>query len=369
MLNPLNWTSVGMHPVVAPDVETSRSKNGSTMKIDLSVWVVAAVTLALVAVRIGYHLCRGRRYLWSDDYFLIAALVCVIANGVAIHEWIPDKLEPNVTTAASPHVVLVGSLMGLFNSLAMALGKTSLSISFLRLTSGWWKWSLAIWLFVMNVLFAIQAWSFWVQDCNGPAEPFRMQSKFGGCVSFESVRTFRLLVQILSCGLDVYFMVLPWKIVRPLQLKRFEKIGLGIAMSFGGASLVSGLVRLTVLLRLANQPYEHQPFYSVGGYLFNYFEPAYTINAACIPVLRKVFMDLLKWKKDNLVIRWRLFRRKKRSSNPTLPVTETTQLGSMTEVKSTSDVTDTSATLTMNTTPSSNQVCTGTGNETTHSSK
>lgn len=40
---------------------------------------------------------------------------------------------------------------------------------------------------------------------------------------------------VLSCGLDAYFTYLPWKIVRPLELKRFEKIGLGIAMSFGAA--------------------------------------------------------------------------------------------------------------------------------------
>ena len=38
---------------------------------------------------------------------------------------------------------------------------------------------------------------------------------------------------MLSLVIDIYFTLLPWKIVWKLKLKRFEKIGLGIAMSLG----------------------------------------------------------------------------------------------------------------------------------------
>ncbi|KAI1821843.1 hypothetical protein F4861DRAFT_551301 [Xylaria intraflava] len=334
------WSSANMQPAVAPDVEADRAKHGNTQKIDLAVWIVAGLASGLVAVRICYHVFRGRRHLWSDDYFLLAALACLIANGIAVHEWIPYKYEPNVTTPASPHLVLAGSLMGLFNSLALALSKTSLAITFMRLVTGWWKSSLGISLFVINILYAIQGWTFWVQDCYGPVEPYRIQSSSGGCLTFESISAFRLS-----------FTVLPWKIVRSLELKRFEKIGLGIAMSFGCASLASGLVRLTVLLRLVNQSEDHQPFYAVGGYLFNYFEPGYSIVAACMPVLRKVFIDIIKWKKKNSIIPWTLSRRKRGSESPTLPVVET-PVNSTPEIKFLSEATDTTlATLTTITVP------------------
>lgn len=152
-------------------------------------------------------------------------------------------------------MVVIGSVMGLFNSLALAFSKTSLGITFMRLTTGWWKSSLGLSIFVIDILFIIQGWSYWVQDCGGPDEPLRVQTSMQGCISFESIRSLRLVVQgihltpqefrqilhtrlqliALSCALDAYFTILPWKIVRSLELKRFEKIGLGIAMSFGFA--------------------------------------------------------------------------------------------------------------------------------------
>ncbi|KAI0872274.1 hypothetical protein GGS24DRAFT_508914 [Hypoxylon argillaceum] len=334
----MNWTD-NMHPVVAPDVESPRSKPGNIAKIEVLVWFSIGLASTLVTLRIYYHIFRGRRYLWSDDYFLIAALACLIGNGVAIREWIPYKFEPNVTTGASASVVLTGSVMGLFNSFALAFSKTSLGITFIRLTTGWWKSSLGISIFVIDILFAVQGWSYWVQDCDGPSEPFRVQGTMEGCISFESITSLRLAVQVLSCTLDAYFTILPWKIVRSLELKRFEKIGLGIAMSFGCASLASGLVRMVVLLRLANQPYDHQPFYAVGGYLFNFFEPSFSIVAACMPVLRKIFKDALQWKKDSPGSNWVPNRRKKGAALSVLPMTESKE-DLAAESKSNSDKTD-----------------------------
>ncbi|KAI0546628.1 hypothetical protein F4679DRAFT_575311 [Xylaria curta] len=343
----MNWTEP-MHPVVAPDVETSRSKHGDTPKIELAVWVVIGLASSLVALRIYYHCFRGRRHLWSDDYFLVAAHLCLICNGIAIREWVPYKFEPNVTTVASSRIILTGSLMGLFNSLALALSKTSLGITFIRLTTGWWKSSLGLSIFFIDLLFAVQGWSYWVQDCDGPSEPFRVQTTMEGCISFESIRSLRLTVQILSCALDAYFTILPWKIVRSLELKRFEKIGLAIAMSFGCASLASGLVRMVVLARLAHQPYDHQPFYAVGAYLFNYFEPGFTIVAACMPVLRKILVDTIQWKKTISAFKRISDRRKKRATPTVLPLSEFPG-GLAFENKSASQETDT--TLAMSMTP------------------
>ncbi|GAP83959.2 putative integral membrane protein [Rosellinia necatrix] len=272
------WT-----PWTAPDLESQRSRHGTTPMLGLLVWAIMGLAMFLVILRIYYHVFRGRRQLWSDDYFLIAALVCLIGNGIAIEQWIPYKFEPNLTTPQIPALVLIGSLMGLFNSLALALSKTSLAITFIRLTTGWWKSSLGLSIFAIDCLFAVQAWSFWVPDCGIKHEPYRIQTAGGACISYESIKSFRFAVQTLSCVLDAYFTILPWKIVRPLALKRFEKIGLGIAMSFGCASLMSGIIRELILFHLSNEPSEYQPLYSVGGFLFNYFEPSFTIIAACIP--------------------------------------------------------------------------------------
>ncbi|KAI0401337.1 hypothetical protein F4802DRAFT_601195 [Xylaria palmicola] len=335
-----NW--IPDMPLVAPDVEAPRIKDGNTAKMEVAVWAMIGLASSFVLIRFYYHLFRGRRRLWSDDYVLLAALLCLIGNGIAIQHWIPYKLEPNVTTDASVGLVLTGSLMGLFNSLALALSKTSLGFTFIRLTTGWWKSSLGIAVFAFNILLLVQAWSYWIQDCDGPLEPFRVQSQGQGCISFESIQSLRLSVQIFSCCLDLYFTVLPWKIVRSLELKRFERIGLTIAMSFGALSLTCGLIRLSVLTRLASEPYDHQPFYAVGGYLFNFLEPGWSIIAACIPILRKVVLDIIRWHEmsDFDVHDWIPKRLRRRGDTTILPISEDKR-GSPLEEESTSQKTDT----------------------------
>ncbi|KAI1425834.1 hypothetical protein F5Y12DRAFT_795030 [Xylaria sp. FL1777] len=351
----MNWT-VNPHPWVAPDIETPSGKDGDNQKIALAVWIIIGMASTMVVLRVYYHIFRGRRHLWSDDYCLVAALLCLIGNGVAIREWLPYKLEPNATTTASAGMVLIGSLMGLFNSLALAFSKTSLGITFMRLTTDWWKSGLGLSIFVIDILFTVQAWSYWVQDCGSPPEPYRVQNAREGCIMIDSVKSLRLTVQILSCVLDAYFTILPWMIVRPLELKRFEKIGLGVAMSFGCASLACGLVRMAVLLRLNNQTSEYQPLYSVGGYLFNYFEPGFSIVAACMPVLRKLFTDVIQWKQNTSLFDRIVIRRKKQTTPDILPLSEFPE-GSTFQGKSTSNKTDTTlvrpTTPTMPSTPSS----------------
>ncbi|KAI0398330.1 hypothetical protein F5Y17DRAFT_454328 [Xylariaceae sp. FL0594] len=323
-----------------PDEETPRSKHHNTPRIELAVWILIALASALLTLRICYRTFRSRLRLWADDYFLVAALLCLIGNAITIAKWIPNKVLPNVTRVAPAEIVLAGSLMGLFNSFALAFGKTSLATTFVRLTTGWWQTSLLLSIFVMLILFAVQAWTYWLQDCGGPLQPLRLQH--GDCIPFESIRDYRIAVQVLSCFLDGYFTLLPWKIVRPLQLRKFEKIGLGIAMSFGCASLATGLVRLSVLARQVHESPKHQPFYSVGGYLFNFCEAGYTIVAACMPVLRKVILDLIEWKKnpDNAMLaRIRNYRRKKNTTQTVLPLVAT-PANSNSETKSASGKTD-----------------------------
>ncbi|KAI0414163.1 hypothetical protein F5X98DRAFT_378057 [Xylaria grammica] len=371
---PWNWSDSSWgppQPYTVPDVEAARTKDGDTPKIEMLVWLTLGLAATLVINRMYYHIFRGRRYLWSDDYFLIAALLSLIGNAVAIEVWVPYKYEPNVTTTVPVRMILSGSLMGLFNSLALAFSKTSLAITFMRLTTGWWKSGLGLAIFVMNILFAVQAWSYWIQDCTlgVKPEPFRVQGTHEGCITFQSITQFRLVVQILSCTLDAYFTILPWMIVRSLKLKRFEKIGLAIAMSFGCASLSTGLARMAALIRLKHESSEYQPMYAVGGFLCNYFEPSYSIVAACMPVLRKTFMDMIQWKKNTSAFQWIQNWRKKPALPVMLPLTEFPgDLAS--EGKNTSNQTDTTlvrpTTHTESTTPSPPGSC-HTSNKPVHS--
>lgn len=60
--------------------------------------------------------------------------------------------------------------------------------------------------------------------------------------------------------------------------------------------------------------------YAVGGYLYNFFEPGFTIVAACMPILRKVVKDIIQWKKDTPTSNWISTRRNKRATQTVLPL-------------------------------------------------
>lgn len=100
--------------------------------------------------------------------------------------------------------------------------------------------------------------------------------------------------------------------------------------------------------------------YAVGGYLFNFFEPSFSIVAACMPVLRKIFKDALQWKKDSPGSNWVPNRRKKGAALSVLPMTESKE-DLAAESKSNSDKTDktdtTLATSTGTVIPTAKSLC------------
>ncbi|KAI1322534.1 hypothetical protein F5Y16DRAFT_404400 [Xylariaceae sp. FL0255] len=270
----------------APDAQ------GNPAVIVAVIWTLLGLTVSLVALRIYCRCFQGRRELWTDDYFLLIALACLIANAITIQEWVQWKTIPKLEDIPASRLVLTGSLLGLFNAFALAFSKITVAIMFMRLTSDWWKCSLCLAAICMFVLFTVQAWTYWLQDCISGTEPYRTQYGYGDCITYNSVAAFRLAVQVLSCVFDLYLTVLPWKVVYGLDLKKFDKIGLAIALSFGCFSLTCGLIRMAMLVHAYMTI---QPQYAPTGFVWNYCEPLFTIMAACVPILRKVVLDIVKW--------------------------------------------------------------------------
>ncbi|KAI1260064.1 hypothetical protein F5Y18DRAFT_442158 [Xylariaceae sp. FL1019] len=296
-------------------------------KIVMLIWIFFGITLSLVGLRICYVWMRCHRSLRADDWLLIAATVALTANGFTIREWVQYTYEPSITIAPPSNVVLVGSLLGTFNACALGLSKTSIAVTFGRLTDGWWKSVLGLATGIIDILLFIQIYTFWLQDCNGAPEPLRISNNNAVCIKFEAVQTLRSVIQLFSCIIDGYFTFLPWKIVRRLRLRKFEKIGLAVGMSFGVLSLGTGLGRIMSLCMLEKDK-SHLPLYVTGGYVFNYLEPAFTIIAACMPILRKLVADFIQWKTETKSFDWitKTFRRcRSQRTEPVLPLTEVPQ--------------------------------------------
>ncbi|KAJ2896717.1 hypothetical protein MKZ38_005287 [Zalerion maritima] len=88
---------------------------------------------------------------------------------------------------------------------------------------------------------------------------------------------------------DLGFSLIPWLIVKDLQMKRKEKLGMGIAMSLGVFAAVTAAIKCMWLPVL-----KHNDFSYVLPNLQMWagVESGVTIIAASIPMLRVYFRDL-----------------------------------------------------------------------------
>ncbi|KAI0471762.1 hypothetical protein GGR56DRAFT_677638 [Xylariaceae sp. FL0804] len=279
----------------------------STATIARVVWIHVGVALALTALRLGYRYFGGgvRKLgvakLWWDDGCLVLAMAALIGNGVLLlrtlqYDYELDK-DPPVPVYVPRSAVLNGSVLGTLNAAALAFSKTALALLLGRLTEQWPKWYAAILAStaMIDVLYVVQAWTYWASNCR---EAVLVQWYRAGarCHSPEAIIAIRIVVQVASCALDAFYTFVPWKIVHRLSLRKLDKFGIAIAMSLGIMSCATGLVRVaeiaTLLARDSNS-LMRRPFWEPIIAVWNFIEPADTIIAACMPVMRAVADTIL----------------------------------------------------------------------------
>ncbi|KAI1340890.1 hypothetical protein F5Y15DRAFT_422787 [Xylariaceae sp. FL0016] len=268
---------------------------GPLWDVSGSIWSHITICVILVVLRLAYRSFRLKQLMW-DDMALVLATITLIGNGICIELWESWDYEPTTSTLPPPGLVLIGSLQGTFNSLTLAFSKTALALILLSFTEDrrWLSITTRLSIVAINLLFFLQIFTFWFQDCKEESEePYRISRT---CMRFDPFKFFRVAVQSASCAMDLFFLVAVWVIISGLQLKRKEKAGIWIAMSIGVFSLACGLARLVGLQRLGHsEPREKQPFYATGSYVWNFVEAAETIIAACVPVLRVAFHFIRVW--------------------------------------------------------------------------
>ncbi|KAI1496788.1 hypothetical protein F5X99DRAFT_399213 [Biscogniauxia marginata] len=255
-------------------------------------WVYVAVAAILVAFRVWHRACVQRK-LWWDDYLLVVAMVSLFANAVMITEWISQSDD----AMSTPHYVLIGSLLGTFNSLVLVFSTASLAFMLTRLTPGWWKISMWFNFLVTAGIVYFQAWSFWFQNCSAPSpEPLRLSD---GCVSTEFIETFRIFVQAALCAMDILMAVLLLKTKWLIEINLRSGCCLGLAMGFGLGAALTSIIRLGDLVNCASEHEVYIPSWAVDSFMRNLIEPAYTIMAvACFPVWQKRVINTARRNQD-----------------------------------------------------------------------
>ncbi|TRX98272.1 hypothetical protein FHL15_000917 [Xylaria flabelliformis] len=188
-------------------------------------WTLTALAAVFLSLRVYCKICRGRG-LWWDDYILIMAFVCTLIAVAFISASI-------MLGFANPDAVI-----------------SAAAARQLQIHGG-----------IQNVFYSLATLG---------ADIVNLQVAFSALVDFV-------------------FATVPWFLVKDLNMKRAEKLGVAIAMSFGTIAGITAVIRTVFLPSLASPDFSTKATTLVIWYTA---EAATTIIAASIPVLRALIKEI-----------------------------------------------------------------------------
>ncbi|KIH94830.1 hypothetical protein SPBR_03753 [Sporothrix brasiliensis 5110] len=309
-----------MSSSIEPSTSSSTSTSPSTahdatnrirLSVDLgpslrvTVWVLVAVSGAFLGTRL-YCKWRRHRTLHVDDGFLmaawamlIAAEVCTtieVAYGFGQHTAAIVAATAGDDTAADitgrlNRITLTGLLTITFGICAQAWSKTSWAITLLRVASGWHRLRGFVWfaLVSMNLFFAGPTLIYWLQ-CTPVAKAWQPLLP-GTCWRPQVGIVLGIVASSYSGLMDLAFAIIPWFLLRHLQISPAEKLGVTLAMSMGVFAAIAAFIKASALPSLTSPDFA---FDGVTLTLWGTAEPAVTIMAASVPMMRVLVQSVRK---------------------------------------------------------------------------
>ncbi|KAM0560015.1 hypothetical protein ACHAPJ_003972 [Fusarium lateritium] len=253
-------------------------------------WTLALLSLILLFLRVYCKLWRGKG-LWHDDWCLIVAWVA-LAIAVSINTYLvslgfgrhKDTIDPEVLKTINLNTI-VGAVFGI---IATSVSKTSFAITLYRIaTNVWMKYFLIFVIVTINLTMNL-VWIFGFAKCT-PIERVWDPKAPGTCWDRTSLLTFQLFVAYYSAILDFVLALLPWAILMRMSMRRRERLGVAVAMSLGAIAGITGIVKAVLVVNMKSEDFT---FDRVDLTIWTLTEPAASIMAICIPVLRMLYHEL-----------------------------------------------------------------------------
>ena len=148
-------------------------------------------------------------------------------------------------------IMLPTNVAGTFSVTAAVWSKTSFGITLLHCTDGWVKKVTWFCIITMNLAMFLSALFPWV-SCTPVQKSWDIFVE-GTCWHPTVVVHYGMFSGTYSALMDITLALLPWKFLWGLQMKRNEKIGVGIAMSMGifaGATAIVKTSKLPAMLSM-----------------------------------------------------------------------------------------------------------------------
>ena len=171
--------------------------------------------------------------LFQKFCFLASVILCnrVIAHGFGKY---PCDIPPPPLNNNYSILRLEGdNISASFSMMAMMWSKTAFGLVLLRLTNGRPVLKAMVWFTILsvNILMGIAMVLIWAK-CSPVASNWDLTIK-GTCWDPRIVNITGVSAGCLSGVCDIFLSLLPWSLIWKLQMRKREKVGVGIAMSMG----------------------------------------------------------------------------------------------------------------------------------------
>ncbi|KAI0977194.1 hypothetical protein F4678DRAFT_412133 [Xylaria arbuscula] len=257
-----------------------------TPLIQAFTWVITALSLLLVNLRL-YIKWKYRGTLWYDDYLLVASVVFLLANAGLIQRTAVlgygqhvDQIAGDMTRRIRMIVVYLQVLSGLVR-LSTSLARISFATTLLQLSDEREKHF--VWFAIITLpAVAIPAVIFPFVSCI-PYDKIFDPSVPGKCMDEGVSIGYFIFEAAYTSFIDFALVVVPWRILSKLQLRRVEKLGASLAMSLGILSGIVTIIKASYTSEITDPDFTYS---SAGLAIWNMVEPASVIIAASLPNLR-----------------------------------------------------------------------------------
>lgn len=264
-------------------------------------WPLVFIAFVFLCMRF-YCKYIGRKRLWWDDYVLIGAWISMVAQcsilttGVVNYQFGRNLYDLTVGPAKIAKFFGMLTVNHGLSILGACWAKTSFGLTVLRLLlPGWMRWLVLAVIISINIIMgmSILLLFVWCRPLNKSWNPL---IEGGECLDLNTTMGFHVAAAAYSAIMDLILAIIPWKLIWGLQMRKQEKIGISIAMSFGVFAGCGGFIKAS---KIASQTSD-EPHQTVTLLISGFAENAACTCAACIPVLSGLFRGIkfsTKWYK------------------------------------------------------------------------
>ncbi|KAI0405301.1 hypothetical protein F4802DRAFT_597427 [Xylaria palmicola] len=250
------------------------------------VWSITGLSLVFLSMRV-FIKWKYRGSLWYDDWVLIFSISLLFVNAGLIQTIVKFGYGQHIEAVMADNplnvrwIITYLQVVSAVIRLSTTTARISYGITLLRLSNP--RQQKFVWFAIGSLLIVITPSLILPFVSCIPYEKIFNSAIPGTCMSHNASLGYFIFEGGYTALVDFALVILPWRILAKLQIRRVEKLGASIALSLGALSGVVTIVKVVYTNEIDNYDFTYN---STELTVWNVVEPSSVIIAASIPNLR-----------------------------------------------------------------------------------